>query len=106
MKPFNFEFTEDMAHIPYKPLLCFLRLYASKGRLVTREQLLDFAWEDNLEVEERNVDTAIKRLRRMMPDVKIKTMYGLGYVMSTEQEWPFMKITDTCDCCGQSIAVE
>ncbi len=54
------------------------------GTAFSRAQLLDIARSDNLEVNDRAIDTHIKNLRRklatVLPDVEvIHSIYGLGY---------------------------
>jgi DNA-binding response OmpR family regulator len=64
------------------------------GKVWTRSQLLDTVWGYDAEVDDRAVDTAVKRLRRKMaqvlpPDVRegdprwprIRTLYGVGYCL-------------------------
>jgi two-component system phosphate regulon response regulator PhoB len=50
-------------------------------RVHTRPQLLDMVWSDNVLIEERTVDTHIKRLRDALGDagVMIETVRGAGY---------------------------
>lgn len=61
-----------------------LALYNQPGRVFSREQLLDKAWEDPHSVLDRTVDAHIKSLRsklkEMCPDREwIETRRGLGY---------------------------
>jgi two-component system response regulator ChvI len=54
------------------------------GHVKTREQLLDIIYDDNIYVEDRNIDSHIKRIRKkfLMVDRSfrnIETVYGLGY---------------------------
>ena len=52
----------------------------------SREELLDLCYKDNFDVEDRNIDSHIKRIRKKFrkakPDIQfnsIKTSYGSGY---------------------------
>jgi two-component system response regulator ChvI len=59
-------------------------LAQNPGHVKTREQLMDFAYGDNIYVDDRTVDSHIKRLRKKFKDVDtafdhIETVYGLGY---------------------------
>lgn len=60
-----------------------LHALASHPRQVfTREQLLDSIWGYDFDGDTRVVDTAIKRIRRKMPEtssLSIKSVYGVGY---------------------------
>ena len=53
------------------------------GRVLTREQLLDGVWGQNVYVEDRTVDVHIRRLRKALnekgePDL-IRTVRAVGY---------------------------
>ncbi len=57
-----------------------------KGRVFSREQLLDALWKDETFVEPRTVDVHIRRLRLQIEDdpsnpVYLKTRRGLGYYL-------------------------
>jgi len=54
------------------------------GHVKTRDQLMDAAYEDNVYVDDRTIDSHIKRLRRKFKVVDdefaaIDTLYGVGY---------------------------
>ena len=54
------------------------------GHVKTRDQLMDAAYDDDVYVDDRTIDSHIKRLRRKFKDVDdgfaaIETLYGLGY---------------------------
>jgi two-component system phosphate regulon response regulator PhoB len=58
-------------------------LLESKGRVLTRNQLIDRVWSNVAEIDERTVDVHIGRLRRALnrgddPD-PIRTVRGSGY---------------------------
>jgi two-component system OmpR family response regulator len=68
-----------------KTLLTFPR------QLLTRQQLIEFAWGPDKQVESRRLDYPITRLRRHLgDDIKfptlIKTVVGLGYRLDAEVE--------------------
>lgn len=63
-------------------LLLFLA--KRRGKVFTRDQLLDAVWKDEAYVEPRTVDVHIRRLRTQIEDnpsspVYIKTRRGIGY---------------------------
>jgi len=63
-----------------------LYLAERKGRVFTREQLLDAVWGNEVFVEPRTVDVHIRRLRAQIEDdpsqpMYIKTRRGAGYYM-------------------------
>ncbi|MBL8669213.1 MAG: response regulator transcription factor [Alphaproteobacteria bacterium] len=54
------------------------------GHVKTREQLMDAAYGDNIYVDDRTIDSHIKRLRKKFKVVdddfqQIETLYGVGY---------------------------
>lgn len=55
-----------------------------KGQLVTREVLLKQFWVDDAFENNKHLDSAIHRLKRVLnnvPSIKIKTIYATGYVL-------------------------
>ena len=53
----------------------------NRGQTLSRDMLLDRVWTDGAEfVEENALSVTIKRLRKKLPDIPIKTVYGIGYV--------------------------
>ena len=66
-----------------------LYLTERKGKVFSRDQLLDAAWKDEAFVEPRTVDVHIRRLRTQIEDDPsdpryIKTRRGIGYYMDAE----------------------
>jgi len=65
----------------------FLILHALAGRpghVKSRDQLMDAAYGENIYVDDRTIDSHIKRLRKKFKQVddsfdKIETLYGIGY---------------------------
>ncbi|MGH6980140.1 MAG: response regulator transcription factor [Stellaceae bacterium] len=54
------------------------------GHVKTREQLMDAAYGDEIYVDDRSIDSHIKRVRRKFREVdqtfsQIETLYGIGY---------------------------
>lgn len=54
------------------------------GVVKSRDQLMDVAYEDQVYVDDRTIDSHIKRLRKKMRNVdpefsSIETLYGIGY---------------------------
>jgi two-component system response regulator ChvI len=54
------------------------------GHVKSRDQLMDAAYDDQIYVDDRTIDSHIKRLRKKFRDVdddfdSIETLYGLGY---------------------------
>jgi len=64
-------------------------LASRPGFVKSRDQLMDVAYQDDVYVDDRTIDSHIKRLRRKFratdPDFKaIETLYGVGYRFSEE----------------------
>lgn len=64
-------------------------LSARPGVVKTRNQLMDIAYQDDVYVDDRTIDSHIKRLRRKFREVDpafnaIDTLYGAGYRFSEE----------------------
>lgn len=65
-----------------------LTLMERPGRVLSRTQLLDFVWGQEVYVEDRTVDVHIRRLRKALdqsnaPD-PIRTIRGAGYALNAE----------------------
>ena len=59
-------------------------LAQNPGHVKSREQLMDFAYGDSVYVDDRTVDSHIKRIRKKFKDAdpefdRIETVYGIGY---------------------------
>ncbi|MGQ0285624.1 phosphate regulon transcriptional regulator PhoB [Pasteurellaceae bacterium 22721_9_1] len=74
----------ELSHTEYK-LLHFFMSHAEK--VYSREQLLDFIWGNDNYVEDRTVDSYIRRLRKSLEPYKfdryIQTVRGSGYRFSS-----------------------
>jgi DNA-binding response OmpR family regulator len=73
--------TVDMTALEFKLLETFVR---RRGRLLSRQQLLDAAWEHDVHVSDRAVDAHIVNLRRKIEDTPaapafLVSVRGLGY---------------------------
>ena len=60
----------------YELLLYFIK---NKGLAISRDQVLSKVWDENYFGSDRVVDDTLRRLRKKMPDLNIKTIYGFGY---------------------------
>ena len=54
------------------------------GQVRSRDQLVEVAYGDSVYVEDRTIDTHIKRIRKKFRDIDpefyhIETLYGVGY---------------------------
>lgn len=57
-----------------------LMLFANnRGKAFPREKILEQVWEENYFGSDRVVDDTLRRLRKKMPNLSIKTIYGFGY---------------------------
>lgn len=76
----------DITPIEFKLLITFLN---NRGRVLTREQLIQLAWEPNTYVTDRAVDTHIVNLRRKVEldaaaPRSIVSVRGMGYRLELE----------------------
>lgn len=68
-----------------------LYLAERRGRIFTREQLLDAIWGNEVFVEARNVDVHIRRLRQQIEEdpsnpIYLKTKRGIGYYIDADEQ--------------------
>jgi DNA-binding response OmpR family regulator len=66
-----------------------LYLVERRGKIFSRDQLLDAVWKDESFVEPRTVDVHIRRLRTQVEDDPsnpeyIKTRRGIGYYLDAD----------------------
>lgn len=64
--------------------LLLIALARHPGHVKTRDQLIDAAYGENIYVDDRTIDSHVKRLRRKFKDAdpefaEIETLYGVGY---------------------------
>ncbi len=60
----------------YDLLIYFI---SNKGLAISREQVLSKVWDKNYYGSDRVVDDTLRRLRKKMPEINIRTIYGFGY---------------------------
>jgi two-component system phosphate regulon response regulator PhoB len=65
-----------------------LMLYERRGRVLSRDMLLDEVWGTHVDVTARNVDTHVKRVREKLGPAGeyIETVRGVGYRFRAELE--------------------
>jgi DNA-binding response OmpR family regulator len=56
----------------------------ARGGIMSREQLIHYGCDNHEEGSLRLVDSMVKRLRKQLPWVKIKTHYGYGYELEAD----------------------
>lgn len=73
-----------LTHIEFKLLLTLLK---RKGKVQSRDTLLDDVWDIEADVTTRTVDTHIRHLRQKLGSMEkwIETIRGLGYRFSEEK---------------------
>ena len=62
------------------------------GHVKSRDQLIDAAYGENIYVDDRTIDSHIKRLRKKFREVdndfsNIETLYGVGYKYKETAIW-------------------
>lgn len=76
----------ETVQLTRKEYQILLLLVKSRGRYVTREEILDIVWNDTL-VTERTVDVHITRLRKRLGSfgTRIKSRTGYGYYIDEKE---------------------
>lgn len=62
-----------------KEILIIKLLYENRGRVVTRDMILDSVWGNEYVGEDRLIDTHIKNIRKKLGNELIITIKGVGY---------------------------
>lgn len=84
VETYNVTKRNEPVHLSATEFKLLLFLAERKGRVFSRDQLLDSVWKDEAFVEPRTVDVHIRRLRTAIEDdpadpVFVKTKRGVGY---------------------------
>lgn len=66
----------ELTKIEYKVLELFMQ---QPGRVFTKEQIYEYAWENEYAVDDNTIRVIISRLRDKIGSNSIKTIRGLGY---------------------------
>ena len=80
---------EKQVNLTVTEFLLLHALAVNPGHVKSRDQLIDAAYGENIYVDDRTIDSHIKRLRRkfraVVPDFdEIETLYGVGYRYKTD----------------------
>lgn len=51
----------------------------NKGLAISRGQVLAKVWDENYYGSDRVVDDTLRRIRKKLPEINIRTIYGFGY---------------------------
>lgn len=74
--------THELTKNELKILSCLMR---NKGKIVSREELMNFMWDSDLFVDDNNLSVNVTRLRKKLEEAgmieNIETRRGLGYIM-------------------------
>ncbi|WP_249029523.1 response regulator transcription factor [Tannockella kyphosi] len=73
---FDFDKEVILTTKEYDLLVYFIR---NKGLAISREQVLTKVWDENYYGSDRVVDDTLRRLRKKMPEINVRTIYGFGY---------------------------
>ena len=66
----------DLTTKEFDLLMMFIK---NKGMAFNREAILTNVWEENYYGRDRVVDDTLRRLRKKLPNLNIRTIYGYGY---------------------------
>jgi DNA-binding response OmpR family regulator len=74
--------TAELTKNELKILSCLIK---NKGKIVSRDDLMDFMWSSEIFVDDNNLSVNVTRLRKKLEEVgmkdNIETRRGLGYIM-------------------------
>ncbi|MCR3758115.1 response regulator transcription factor [Clostridium felsineum] len=73
---------DELYELPKKEFYLLFKLLSYPNKIFTRQELMDEIWGMDIEIDERTVDSHIKKLRRKFNHVRefeIVTVRGLGY---------------------------
>lgn len=73
---------DKVYELPKKEFYLLFKLLSYPKQIFTRQQLMDEIWGMEIDIDERTVDSHIKKLRRKFEEIeefKIITIRGLGY---------------------------
>ena len=73
---FNHENEIVLTTKEYDLLVYFI---TNKGLAISREQVLNKVWDENYYGSDRVVDDTLRRLRKKMPEINVRTIYGFRY---------------------------
>ncbi|QRR02637.1 response regulator transcription factor [Dyadobacter sandarakinus] len=77
---------EKSTVLPKKEFELLFFLAQTPNKVFSRDELLQKIWGADIYVLERTVDVHIRKLREKLGEQYIKTLKGVGYMFSTEQE--------------------
>jgi DNA-binding response OmpR family regulator len=79
--------SESVVDLTPHELKILIRLVQNRGRVLSRNQLIDEAWGSGVHVEERTVDKHVSSLRKKIGNASayVKTVPGFGYMFNTEE---------------------
>ena len=75
---------DEEIELTYKEFELLWFLVEHKGKVISRERLLEEVWDYENEVNTRTVDIHVQRLRTKLDTDKIKTVYKVGYRLEEE----------------------
>lgn len=74
--------TAELTKNELKILSCLIK---NKGKIVSRDDLMDFMWNSDIFVDDNNLSVNVTRLRKKLEEVgmkeNIETRRGLGYIL-------------------------
>ena len=74
--------TTDLSKNELKILACLMK---NKGKIMSREELMDYLWSSDLFIDDNTLSVNITRLRKKLDDIgfknAIETKRGLGYIL-------------------------
>ncbi|WP_053374470.1 response regulator transcription factor [Paenibacillus sp. FJAT-27812] len=79
---------KQMVELTPKEFDLLMTLYSYRGKIFTREELLDFVWGYDYFGDTRTIDTHIQRLRKKLDlNDMITTVFGIGYKFERQADF-------------------
>ncbi len=72
---------DNIIELTSKEFDLLLMFAKNQGLAFSREQILNYIWEENYYGNYRIVDDLVRRVRSKLPHLRIETIYGFGYRM-------------------------
>jgi DNA-binding response OmpR family regulator len=78
-------YKSEIAELTKNEIKILSCLYKNKGKIVSRDDLMDFMWNEDVFVDDNNLSVNVTRLRKKLEGLgmkkNIETRRGLGYIL-------------------------
>jgi DNA-binding response OmpR family regulator len=67
----------------YEMLLLDMLIF-KREQVCTSSEIVQFFYDNNIEIQEMNIRSLISRVRKKLPKYMIKSIYKIGYIFTTK----------------------